>query len=266
MNKFILLAQPRTGSTLVTSLIDYGSPKGIRCINEPINPVGHDHHMKPMLKPGMYTKQNLFPQNLVHNNIIRALNICYMPIPNITRQDMQHIGWIKNKYDGRIAAGFKIMAHHIMALKQEDKFWEYLHRNDIKTVIIKRNNILMQWVSDLIVKQTKQCVVWSGPVKIAKVVVPLDEIKPNLDKIRMQNEYLMNKTKNLNRKILIYEEFKDNYKVVQDLLPWLVGTKYPVTAKCAKQNPDTLKQRVTNYAQLCLKLQELNLTEYLKEE
>lgn len=263
MRKFIILAQPRTGSTLMTSLLSWDAPKGIRCINEPINPSGHKHHMKPILRPEFKKQHSLFPQNLIQNNIVRALDICFMPIPNVVRQDMQHIPWIKHKIDGSIAAGFKIMAHQIKALKQEAKFWEYLHRHDIKTIIVKRNNILMQWVSDLIVMRTRQCVVWDGPVKTAKVEVPLDEIMSNMANIDRQNEYLMNKSRNLDRRVLVYESFKDDYTVVEDLLPWLLGIKYKVSAKCAKQNPDSLRERVTNYTQLSVRLKELGLERYL---
>jgi hypothetical protein len=251
MRKFIILAQPRTGSTLLTSLISWNAPKGIRCINEPINPVGHDHHMQPILNPEFKNKHCLFPQSLVQQDIDAALDICYMPIPHTDREDMLHIGWIKQKIDGRIASGFKIMAHHIMALAQEHKFWEYLHRNDIKTIIVKRNNILMQWISDLIVMKTRQCVVWNGEVKQAKVRVPLGQIRKNLDIINEQNEYLQDKTVNLDRKIISYEDFKDNYGFIEDMLPWLIGVRYCVNAKCIKQNPDSLPERVTNYERLC---------------
>lgn len=264
MKKFIILAQPRTGSTLITSLIQYGAPKGIRCINEPINPVGHSHHMKPMVRPeNKHKNMHLIPQSIVHNNIIRALDICFRPVHENVRPDVKDVTWIKHKIDGRIAAGFKIMAHHIMALKQQNKFWEYLHRHDVKTIIVRRRNILMQWISDLIVKETRQCVVWHGQVKRARVKVPLDQLETNLDRINAENDYLLEESKNLDRKIVEYEDFKENYAVVEQLLPWLLGIKYKVKAQCAKQNPDSMRERVTNYDLLCRKLQELGLNEYL---
>lgn len=265
MKKFIILAQPRTGSTLMTSLIQWGAPKGIRCINEPINPVGHKHHMKPILKKDMIVNNCLIPQDIVHNNIKRALDLCFKPVYDCVRPDVSNISWIKQKQDGRIAAGFKIMAHQIMALKQEDKFWEYLYRHDIKTILVRRRNILMQWISDLIVKETRQCVVWYGPVKKAKVTVPLDEIQSNIDRIEKENAYLDDKSRNLDRKILEYEDFKDNHSVVEDILPWLIGIKYKVQAKCSKQNPDSLRERVTNYEKLHNKLVSLGLQEYLTD-
>ena len=264
MKKFIILAQPRTGSTLITSLINWGAPKGIRCINEPINPVGHNHHMKPALKSDRL-RHHLIPQKIVHNNIVRALDICFRPLHESIRPDVKDVAWVKQKIDGRVAAGFKIMAHQIMVLKQHDKFWEYLHRHDIKTILVRRRNILMQWISDLIVKETRQCVVWNGPVKTARVNVPLEQIKSNLDRIQHENQYLLERSENLDRRILEYEDFKNDYTVVEDILPWLIGVKYKVQANCAKQNPDSLRERVTNYEQLRQKLSELGMGEYLTD-
>lgn len=263
MNKFIILAQPRTGSTLITSLISLNAPKGVRCINEPINPTGHDHHMQPILNPRLKHEYGVFPQNLTHNNIVRALDICFDQLPTITRKDMQHIGWLHNKIPGHIAAGFKIMAHQIMALKQEDKFWEYLHRHDIKTIVIQRDNKLLQWISDLIVQTTYQCVCWDGKVKRAKVKVPLDQLQFNLEKIQYQDQYLLDKSVNLDRKIIVYENFMNNYQLIEDMLPWLIGIKYKVQAKCVKQNPDSIEDRVINYKELCDKLAQLGLNGYL---
>jgi hypothetical protein len=263
MNKFIILAQPRTGSTLITSLISFNAPKGVRCINEPINPTGHNHHMQPILNPKFKHRYNVFPQNLTHNNIVRALDICFAALPIVKRKDMQHIGWLHNQIPGNIAAGFKIMAHQIMALKQVDKFWEYLHRNDIKTIVIQRDNKLLQWISDLIVQSTHQCVCWDGNVKRAKVKVPLDKLQLNLENIQYQDQYLLDKTVNLDRKIIIYENFMDNYQLIEDMLPWLIGVKYKVSAKCVKQNPDSIEDRVINYQQLCDKLAQLGLLSYL---
>jgi len=258
MRKFIILAQPRTGSTLMTSLIQKSAPKGIRCINEPINPVGHKHHMKG-------PSPQLIPQEILCHDITRALDICFEPIFEHVENDVKHVSWIKHRRDGHIAAGFKIMAHQIEALPHERKFWEYLHRHDVKTIIITRNNILMQWISDLIVKQTRQCVVWKGPVIRAKVEVPLADIEYNLDEIMRQNKYLLDKSASLDRRILCYEDFKDNHLVVEESLPWLLGIKYAVSAQCKKQNSDALCARVTNYEQLRSRIIELGLEQYLTD-
>jgi len=263
MKKFIILAQPRTGSTLVTSLIHSGAPAGIRCINEPINPVGHKHHMQPA-KPENKERHALIPDEIIQNDICRALDLCYTPTFDNVSEDMKNISWVKRKIDGRVAAGFKIMAHQIMALKQEKKFWEYLHRYDIRTIVVRRSNILMQWISDLIVKKTRQCVVWNGPVKRAKVEVPIEDLEDNINRITREEEYLLDRSRLLDRRILIYEHFRYDYKRVEELLPWLIGVKYPVIAHCSKQNSDELAERVTNIERLQAKLEQLGLVHLLK--
>ena len=124
--KVVILAQPRTGSTLVCSLLS--SYPGIRILCEPINPVNHSHHMKPI--PG---SKCLLPERMVQNNIIRALDILFArrAIPD---------KWVLSKKKATHAAGFKIMAHQLQALRSEQIFWDYLSTNKIK--IISQSELL----------------------------------------------------------------------------------------------------------------------------
>ena len=241
--RFVLLSQPRTGSTLACSLI--ASNPGVRCIIEPINQTTHDHHMKP---PPF--SRRLIPEQLVQNDLTSALGKLFAeePLPD---------EWMLSKRKAIIAAGFKIMAHQIQGLRSEELFWEYLHRYDIKVVIIVRHNIVMQYISDLIVKQTRQCVCWIGDPKTAKVEVPISSLGTNLRRIKRERLYLFDKSKLLNRRKLTYEEFKDTVEPVRTILPWLVGEEYSPTTKLQKQNPDSMRDRVTNYRALVDELRRL---------
>lgn len=243
MNKFVILSQPRTGSTLITSLIASG--KGVRCMVEPINPSTHTHHMKPI--PGA---RGLAPESLIQNNITLALDLLFgePPLP---------VSWNGSDKIANVAAGFKIMAHQIMGLKNKEDFWQYLRGNNIKALLVFRDNIVMQYISDLIVLKTRQCAVWDGVPKVAKVEVPIGTLRDNLRRIKAERRYLMEWSKGLDRRRITYEKFKDDIATIEPILPWLTGTKYTVTTKLQKQNPDSMRDRVTNYDELVAELKRL---------
>lgn len=251
MNKFVILSQPRTGSTLITSLI--ASHKGVRCLVEPINPSTHNHHMKPI--PG---SPGLIPEVLIQNKLEPTLNklLSKGPLPQ---------NWNSTSKTAEIAAGFKIMAHQVRGLKHSELFWEYLHKNSIKVLLVFRENIAMQYISDLIVKKTRQCAVWSGEPKTAQVEVPIKSLRENLRRIKEERRYLLERSRNLDRRRLTYEKFKDNITTVESILPWLTGAKYNVTSKLQKQNPDSMRSRVTNYDQLVAELRRLKFDHLISE-
>ena len=70
--KFVVLSQPRTGSTLFSSYMS--SHPGIRCVIEPINPKTHSHHMQPI-----EGTNNLIPERMVQGHIKRAMDILFSP-------------------------------------------------------------------------------------------------------------------------------------------------------------------------------------------
>lgn len=243
--KFVILSQPRTGSTLVCSLLS--SHPGIRTLVEPINPANHDHHMKPI--PG---SKCLLPEIMVQNNLPRALNL-------LLARKAPPDKWILSRREATHAAGFKIMAHQLQALRSEPVFWEYLAENNIKVLLVFRYNVVMQYVSDLIVQETRQPTCWVGNPETAKVLVPLNTLEKNIRRIVRQKQYLINKSKFLDHRRITYEKFKDTVKPIEVLLPWLIGEKYNLTTKLQKQNPGSLRERVYNYDALINELHRLNL-------
>ena len=118
----------------------------------------------------------------------------------------------------------------------------------MKVVIVLRDNIVMQYISDLIVQQTRQCTCWVGDPKTARVEVPIASLALNLRRIKQERRYLLDKSKLL-----------DTVEPVEAILPWLVGEEYPLTTKLQKQNPDSMRDRVTNYRALVDELRRLGL-------
>ena len=245
--KIVVLSQPRTGSTLVCSLLN--SVPGSRIICEPINPRTHSHHMKPLKN-----SERLLPEYMVQNNLSYALQLLFnnKPLPEKFAISQKAVTKM---------VGFKIMAHQLMALKNEQVFWDYLVENNVKVVLVFRYNIVMQYISDLIVQVTEQPACWDGNIKTAKVIVPIESLENNLRKIITEKRYLIKKVDDLylNKRRLKYEDFKDNVVLINKLIPWLIGENANLTTKLSKQNPNSMKARVKNYNELVQELQRLNM-------
>lgn len=249
--RFIILSQPRTGSTLLCSLLS--NHPGIRTLVEPINPRTHGHHMKPMENPNN-GRRCLLPEAMVQHNIERALDILFSPDPPPEQ-------WIVNRKRGDTAVGFKIMAHQLLGLKSEPDFWEYLTSRRIKVILCFRYNILMQYVSDMITIVTRQPACWDGNVRTAQVRINTRTLGFELQKTVEQRKYLTDTVLKLglDHRQVMYEDFKDTTEPAEDLLYWLIGERKRLTTKLSKQNPDSLQARVSNYDELVAEVNNLGL-------
>lgn len=243
--KFVVLSQPRTGSTLFCSYMS--SHPGVRCLIEPINPATHSHHMQPV-----DDSICLVPEDIVQNELGTAMDMLLAPEP-------LPMEWVLSMKAGPTASGFKIMAHQIRALSKEEEFWAYLEQNDIKVVLLFRYNVIMQYVSDLIVKRTRQPTCWDGIniLRTARTEVPIDTLEENIRRIVREKKYLIERSQCLHHRRIKYEEFKNNCRPVEDILHWLIGEQYKVRTRLRKQNPDSLRERVTNYDALVKELYRL---------
>lgn len=236
--RFVVLSQPRTGSTLLCSL--FNSHPGVRCLVEPVNPKTHSHHMRPMIGSSC-----LLPEPMVQNNIRRALNILWSPEPPPEQ-------WIKSRKRGDTAAGFKIMAHQLRGLRSEGDFWKILTDEQIPVILCFRYNIVMQYVSDLISIATRQPTCWDGSVRTARVLVDIGSFELEMKRIIEEKTYLIDRVNELKlvKQRIKYEDFMDDVSPVEDTLHWLIGERYHLTTKLSKQNPNSLRARVTNYDEL----------------
>ncbi len=249
--KVVVLAQPRTGSTLLCSLLN--SAPGVRILVEPINTMNHKHHMKPVLGASC-----LLPEPMVQTNLKRAFNILFSPNP-------PPIQWIKTRSRGDRVVGFKIMAHQIRSLRSEAEFWQYLVTEQVRVILCLRYNILMQYVSDMITIATRQPACWDGAVRTAQVPIRIAALESALRQINEEKQYLIEKVRALDlpRRRIKYEDFKDSILPVENILYWLSGERYALTTKLSKQNPDSLRARVTNYEDVVAEIHRLQLSHLL---
>lgn len=247
--KLIIISQPRTGSTLLCSLLN--SCDEIRCLVEPINPTGHYHHMQPI------RSNTIFPDEMVHHNINMALDILF------SKYSLSSL--IRTDNTASAIASFKIMIHQILALREENKFWQYLKDNRVKILLCFRRNIIMQYVSDLITTVTRQPACWDGDVRTARVTVDTKNLGRALSSIVGERQYLFKRLREfgLESKTVLYEDFATNHRLINGILKTMFGYEAGrFSTKLMKQNPDSLKDRVNNYNDLLVEVKKLGL-EYL---
>lgn len=202
----------------------------------------------------------LLPEAMVQNNLLRAFKILFSP-------EAPPSQWIQSRKVGNLAAGFKIMAHQIRGLKSEQVFWKYLADEKIPVILCFRYNIIMQYVSDLITLATRQPTCWDGNIKTAKVQVNIPSFELEMRRIINEKTYLIDKVNEygLEKRRIKYEDFKDDVIPVEDILYWLIGERCGLTTKLSKQNPDSLRARVTNYDELAAEAMRLDLGHLLVE-
>lgn len=198
----------------------------------------------------------LVPEDLVYFRLEYALDLLFGPEPPPPE-------WVVTSKRSRVASGFKMMAHQIRALPNAADFWRYLSQNNVKVLVVLRDNILLQYTSDLIVQETRQCTCWEGDVKRARVEVPIGTLKSKLKRIEEEKNFILRRASCYDHYIIRYEEFKDNISVVESAFEWLVGFQHPLVTRLTKQNPDRLADRVTNYEELAAEVVKIGLGDLL---
>lgn len=251
---FVIISQPRTGSTLICCLLN--SNPNVRALVEPINPIGHKHHMQPLPND-----KHLIPQLLVDRSLATVMDQMFSKdgIASDMTQD-----WLSKRSASK-AVGFKIMIHQIMALKQKEIFWKSLVKHKAKIVVNYRQNILMQYVSDIIAARTGKSTCYDGKPITTEVMIPVASLGDNLKRIVDEQKSIAELIRKVNLPTykLKYEEFRDNVEPIENLNRWLTGDKINLTTKMSKQNPENLKARVKNYHDLAKEVRRLGLENLL---
>jgi len=205
--------------------------------------------------------KHLIPQLMVDRSLAIVMDKMFSKegiSPDLTQD------WLSKRTASK-AVGFKIMIHQIMALKQKEIFWKSLSKHKARIVINYRQNILMQYVSDVIAARTGKSTCYDGKPITAEVVIPIASLCENLKRIVDEQKSIAELVRKVNLPTykLKYEEFRDNVLPIENLNRWLTGDKIGLTTKMSKQNPENLKARVKNYHDLAKEVRRLGLENLL---
>ncbi len=240
MNRFVILAVPRTGSNLLCTLLN--SHPEILCHHEVFNP------------QGIFTA-------LTHRQQAETISLI--------DRDRDPLRFLQNIWQtgvGFSCVGFK------WTLGQADVVLDHVTRDQaVQKIVLRRRNRVKTFVSELVARQTQQWEVYSRKDLILprpRVEVNPHELMSHVDRVQRFYQDLNEKLEQT-RQPFVEIEYEHLARDAQHLriLRFLGVTDphYPLSPQSVKQNPSDLRQLIANFDQVAAALRETDLYEELRD-
>ncbi|MEP7319818.1 MAG: hypothetical protein ABI921_13780 [Panacibacter sp.] len=247
MTKFVVFTTPRTGSSLLVKTLD--THPAIFCAGELF-----------FFKKGIFHTEAQYPFlriPFIGNKLNYLVNYPFI--------FLSLKGFLNKFYDSKTAkaaAGFKLM--HFQTYYTPGVM-KYLQTNQVKTLVLIRKNVLRNTLSDLRARSTKVYHNEGGnkSTAIPKFKVDIQELAKKMQQIGGFNRQLENDSKNLDRKIIYYEDFENWDAAISGILQYLNVDNIPLQAASKKLNPEKLEDMLENYAEVSKWLNENGYSKYL---
>ncbi|MFT4155753.1 hypothetical protein [Parafilimonas sp.] len=251
MKKFVIFTLPRTGSTLLSKSLNR-HPE-IFCDDEIFHFSFRDYFSPNQFR---FLKLSFLPKKI---NYVINYPATYIRLPLFLDK------YYLNKQDEHFKArGFKLMYYQTFYMPGLIK---YLKKNNIKVILLLRENILRNALSDLRARATgiyhnledneeKR----SG---LSKLKVDIDTLKQKMADIVRQNRQLESIVSNMDYIKLRYEDFGEWDVTINRIADFLHVAQLPVTAGAKKLNPDALKDMIENYSEVETWLKQNNYAEFV---
>jgi LPS sulfotransferase NodH len=236
MNKFVVFTVPRSGSTLLIKTLD--SHPEIFCAGEIFYFSGKTYHPEhqykfwrlPFLSNKLHYLLN-YPKLLLTLN--KFLNRFFLSTAPTTK-----------------AKGFKIMHYQTL---YTPKLFNYLKRNKVKVILLQRENILRNALSDLRARTTG---IYHNEIGVEKVQLP--KLKVEMQNLEKKMEQIANTQKVMGKSVALldtlkisYEELDGNWEeTIKKILHFLNVSVLHLPASVKKLNPGKLEEMVENYDEL----------------
>ena len=144
---------------------------------------------------------------------------------------------------------------------------DYLKKNNVKIILLLRENIFRNALSDMRARETgiyhhkkedEKAV--SG---LPKLNVDIAALKNKMDHIVQQNKKLEHIVKNMNYIKIQYEDFADWNNTMNKIFDFLNVSRQDVSAGAKKLNPDKAEDMITNFIEVKNWLQKNDCAEFL---
>jgi Sulfotransferase family len=250
MTKFVIFTLPRTGSTLLSKSLNR-HPE-IFCDDE----IFH-FSFKGYFSPNQFRflKIPLLPKKI---NYIVNYPVTYVRLTGFLNK------YFTNKPTENFKArGFKFMYYQTLYMPG---LITYLKKNNIKVILLLRENILRNALSDLRARSTgiyhHQDNNEEERSGLSKLSVDIPVLKQKMDDIVQQNKKLEAIVSDMDYIKVRYEDFADWNKTMNRVSDFLHVSQQEVVAGAKKLNPDTLKDMIANYAEVENWLKQNNFIEF----
>jgi len=245
MTKFVVFTTPRTGSTLLVKSLD--THPEIFCAGEIFLLGGTSFHGECSFH---FWKLPL-PKKMIY-----VLNF-----PNMWMNLKSFLNRFFTSRNGERARGFKLMHFQTAYLPG---ITEYIKKNDVKVILLLRENLLKNTLSDLRARQTG---VYhnsgKSTEKLPKFHIDLELLGKKMAEIERFNRQLEQTTASMDRLKITYEEFDNWDATMSKVLNFLNVKNIPLAPVSKKLNPSKLEDMIANYDEMKSWLQQNNYAHFL---
>jgi hypothetical protein len=237
MNKLLIIAQPRTGSSWLSAML--GNYEENRVLIEPIAPMAMDYFMKPD------KSSNVIKESVIQSNLTEAIEDLFA-----SKEPDEKYGVIYPRA-AKCLVGFKIMIHAIKALPDPEILFNYVIAHNVKILINYRRDLSAMYVSEEIARCTGQPYLYVGMErKIARITIDMNHMLDRVRHIVAEREHLdryLAKYKNLDTMKIYYEDYCDDLKNLNNVCVWAAGKIFPLIGSHIKQRQEPLRDVIVNY-------------------
>jgi hypothetical protein len=250
MTKFVILTLPRTGSTLLSKSLN--KHPEIFCDDEIFHFSFRDYFSPNQFR---FLKLRFLPKKI--NYLINYPSI-YLKLPGFLTN------YFKNKKGEHFKArGFKLMYYQTF---YTPGLISYLKKNNIKIILLLRENIFRNALSDLRARETgiyhHQENNKEQRSRMSKLNVDTNALKQRMDNIVQQNKQLEAIVKDMDYIKIRYEDFTDWNGTMNKIADFLHVSRQEVSAGAKKLNPNALQDMISNYSEVENWLKNNNYSEF----
>ena len=250
MTKFVIFTLPRTGSTLLSKSLNR-HPE-IFCDDEIFHFSFRDYFSPNQFR---FLKIPFLPKKI---NYVINYPTTYLRLPSFLKK------YFTNRKDENFKArGFKLMYYQTLYMPG---LITYLKKNNIKVILLLRENILRNALSDLRARATgiyhNQDDNEAQRSGMAKLNVDINALQQKMNDIILQNNLLENIVGDMDYIKIRYEDFADWDATINKIASFLHVSQTAVTAGAKKLNPDALEDMIENYIEVETWLKQNNYAEF----
>ena len=250
MTKFVIFTLPRTGSTLLSKSLNR-HPE-IFCDDEIFHFSFRDYFSPNQFR---FLKIPFLPKKI---NYVINYPTTYLRLPSFLKKYFTN-----KKYENFKARGFKLMYYQTLYMPG---LINYLKKNNIKVILLLRENILRNALSDLRARATgiyhNQDDNEAQRSGMAKLNVDINTLQQKMNDIIRQNKQLENIVSDMDYIKIRYEDFAEWDATMNKIASFLHVSQTTVTAGAKKLNPDALQDMIENYTEVEMWLKQNNYAEF----
>jgi hypothetical protein len=252
MTKFVIFSLPRTGSTLLSKSLN--KHPDIFCDDEIFHFAFRDYFSPNQFR---FLKIKLLPKKI--NYII-----------NYPFTALRMKGFLDNYFTNKAGENFKARGFKLMYYQTfyTPGLLSYLKKNNIKIILLLRENILRNALSDLRARSTgiyhNQEDNEEQRSHLTKLQVNTDDLQQKMNDIVRQNNQLTGLVKDMDFMKIRYEDFAEWDATMKKLETFLGVPAAAISEGAKKLNPDNLQDMIENFAEVNTWLRENNYMEFAK--